>query len=59
MPSMVMSRKMTNDRLAPMLTMFWRMDTTIGIREFCIPMNHPVKQYCIMTAGAPQMHTDR
>lgn len=37
------------------LTTFCVMAIYMGIREFCMPMNHPVSPYSPSMAGAPQM----
>ena len=38
-----------------MFTTVTTIEAYIGMREFCIPTNHPWKQYMDSTAGAPQM----
>ena len=38
-----------------MFTTFCVMAIIMGRREFCIPMNHPVKLYSPSMAGAPHI----
>ena len=44
-----------NKIVSMILTTFCVMAIYMGIREFCIPMNHPVSPYSPSMAGAPQM----
>ena len=56
-PSIFMPAKSTKAKLTAMFTTFCMMEINMGMRVFCMPMNHPMKPYSPNIAGAPQMQT--
>ena len=52
---MPMSNRKTNRALKTTFTTLEMMETTIGVLEFCIPMNQPCMAKSDMEAGAAQM----
>ena len=53
-PSILIPKPNTKPILRMMLSTLLSIAINIGIRAFCMPMNHPLKAYIPNTAGAPQ-----
>ena len=51
MPSDFMLRKLINPRLKRMFSTLMEIMRIMGVRAFCIPMNHPVRANMISVAG--------
>ena len=54
-----MSNRKTNRALKTTFTTLEMMETTIGVLEFCIPMNQPCMAKSDMEAGAAQMRAKK
>ena len=55
MPAIPRCNTKTEIRLQMILIILMDMAMIIGKTEFCIPINHPLKLYRHITAGAPKM----
>ena len=56
---MPMSNRKTNRALKTTFTTLEMMETTIGVLEFCIPMNQPCMAKSDMEAGAAQIRAKK
>ena len=54
-PSTFIPHPNTSKVLAAMFTTFCTMAMSMGVREFCMPINHPERLNNPSMAGAPQM----